>query len=249
MSIILPTQFLNRIRIGRRIALAAVAATMVAGVATGPAQVASASTELGATAAVLTDSAIAAVAEAEQAASTVSALDASSQRIARVVTIINTVAAPTQLLALNATIEAARAGEAGRGFAVVATEVKNLAEQTAQATSSITEEVHAVQAASLEAGDVLGGIATPWTACTNKFSGSPRPLPAHRPSQAVTSPAWRSWRSRFAQRWSGSSPNCDTPLDVPHRHWFARCCHRAVRTGPGRRADGRIDATSYASSS
>ena len=158
MNIILPTQSLNRIRIGRRIALAAVAATMVAGVATGPAQVASASTELGATAAVLTDSAIAAVAEAEQAASTVSALDASSQRIARVVTIINTVAAPTQLLALNATIEAARAGEAGRGFAVVATEVKNLAEQTAQATSSITEEVHAVQAASLEAGDVLGGI-------------------------------------------------------------------------------------------
>jgi methyl-accepting chemotaxis protein len=74
------------------------------------------------------------------------------------VTLINKVAAQTRLLALNATIEAARAGEAGRGFAVVATEVKHLAEQTAQATAAITEEVHAVQSASREAGDVLRGI-------------------------------------------------------------------------------------------
>lgn len=121
-------------------------------------QVAAASTELGATAAVLTDSTGAAVAEAEQAASTISSLDSSSQRIAGVVTIINTVATQTRLLALNATIEAARAGEAGRGFAVVATEVKNLADQTAQATAAITEEIQAVQAASLEAGAVLRGI-------------------------------------------------------------------------------------------
>lgn len=121
-------------------------------------QVAAASTELGATAAALTESASAAVAEAEQAASTVSALDASSQQIARVVTIINKIAAQTRLLALNATIEAARAGEAGSGFAVVATEVKHLAEQTAQATAAITEEIRAVQSSSHAAGDVLRGI-------------------------------------------------------------------------------------------
>ena len=55
-----------------------------------------------------------------------------AQKIDNVVNIINDIAGQTNLLALNATIEAARAGEAGKGFAVVATEVKALANQTAQ---------------------------------------------------------------------------------------------------------------------
>ena len=62
------------------------------------------------------------------------------------VKVITSIAEQTNLLALNATIEAARAGEAGKGFAVVANEVKELAQETAQATEDIARRVEAIQA-------------------------------------------------------------------------------------------------------
>ena len=51
---------------------------------------------------------------------------------------ITSIANSTGMLALNASIEAARAGEAGRGFAVVASQISGLANQTKEATVSIT---------------------------------------------------------------------------------------------------------------
>lgn len=75
-----------------------------------------------------------------------------------IVGLIQNIARQINLLALNATIESARAGEAGRGFAVVANEVKNLANQAAQATEQISTEIGGLQAISNDVVDALGVI-------------------------------------------------------------------------------------------
>lgn len=72
-------------------------------------------------------------------------LGETSQKISRVVSLINNFAAQTNLLSLNASIEASRAGEQGKGFAVVAEEVRSLAQQSSAATSEIEQLVDAIQ--------------------------------------------------------------------------------------------------------
>lgn len=62
-----------------------------------------------------------------------------TNKMSRIVDIINSIANQTSLLALNASIEAARAGDAGRGFAVVASEISNLSNQTQSATKDIEQ--------------------------------------------------------------------------------------------------------------
>lgn len=72
-------------------------------------------------------------------------LKGAADEINRVVEVITEISEQTNLLALNATIEAARAGDAGKGFAVVASEIKELANQTTNATEEIKSKIDGIQ--------------------------------------------------------------------------------------------------------
>ena len=83
----------------------------------------------------------------ENIAETILALSERTQQIGEIIETVNALADQSKLLALNASIEAARAGEEGRGFAVVAMEVRQLAEQSRQATARINDILSEIQQA------------------------------------------------------------------------------------------------------
>ncbi|MGQ9920337.1 MAG: methyl-accepting chemotaxis protein [Desulfobacca sp.] len=74
-------------------------------------------------------------------------LSEQSQAIGHIIATVNDMADQSNLLAVNASIEAAKAGEQGKGFAVVAQEVRNLAEQSKQATAQVRSILNDIQKA------------------------------------------------------------------------------------------------------
>ena len=75
------------------------------------------------------------------------ALSDHTQQIGDIITTVNEIAEQSKLLAFNASIEATRAGEFGKSFAVVANEMRDLAEQSKQATREVRKLLSDIQKA------------------------------------------------------------------------------------------------------
>lgn len=72
---------------------------------------------------------------------------AAVEEVGNIIASVNGIAEQSKILAVNASIEAAKAGEYGSGFAVVAQEVKDLAQQSKDATLQITDTLTAIRQA------------------------------------------------------------------------------------------------------
>jgi methyl-accepting chemotaxis protein len=96
-------------------------------------------------------------------------INTQSDKIAKIIKVIDEIAFQTNILALNAAVEAARAGEAGMGFAVVADEVRNLAQRCAQAARDTAQLIEDSIAKSNDGKARVDQVAIDIRAITGEF--------------------------------------------------------------------------------
>jgi methyl-accepting chemotaxis protein len=81
-------------------------------------------------------------------------INAKITSVKEAIAIIEQIAFSTNILSLNAAVEASTAGEAGKGFAVVANEVRNLANQSADAAKTIKSLIETAMGKANEGKDI-----------------------------------------------------------------------------------------------
>ncbi|MFZ2987835.1 methyl-accepting chemotaxis protein [Ideonella sp.] len=93
-----------------------------------------------------------------EAVDSMTQVQASSQRVAEMITVIDDVAFQTSMLSLNASVEAARAGDAGTGFGVVASEVRQLAQRCAESAEEIRRLINHSESQVARSAAMIGGV-------------------------------------------------------------------------------------------
>lgn len=132
---------------------------------------------------------------AESSSSSAVDLQTSSDKIGKVIGVIQDIADQTNLLALNATIEAARAGEQGKGFAVVANEVKELAKATRDETQNIEDTVMEIQSKIAEMIKSVNAIQT----SVGQVSGTTSTIASAIEEQSITMTSLSETAKMFVQ--------------------------------------------------